>query len=42
LLKKMNSITTSSRLGQAMINSLLKGSEKKFLENQDINLLAKA
>tara|TARA_B100000809_G_scaffold94798_1_gene93452 strand:+ start:4514 stop:5179 length:666 start_codon:yes stop_codon:yes gene_type:complete len=42
LLKKMNSITTSRRVGRAMINSVLKGSENKHLENQDINLLAKA
>jgi hypothetical protein len=42
LLKKMNSITTSSRVGQAMINSVLKGSAKKQLENSAINLLAKS
>ncbi|MDB4534280.1 epimerase, partial [Vicingaceae bacterium] len=41
LLKKMKSITTSTRLGQAMINSILNGYSKKHLENYDINLLAK-
>ena len=38
--KKMNSVTTSVKLGDAMINSVCKGSEKKHLENQDINTLA--
>ena len=41
LLKKMDSITTSSRLGEAMINSVLHGYAKKHLENTDINILAK-
>ena len=41
LLRKMNSITTSSRVGQAMINSVLKGYEQQHLENADINVLAK-
>jgi nucleoside-diphosphate-sugar epimerase len=41
LLRKMNSITTSSRVGQAMINSVLKGYEKQHIENKDINVLAK-
>jgi len=41
LLKKMDSITTSSRLGEAMINSVLHGYAKKYLENTDINILAK-
>jgi nucleoside-diphosphate-sugar epimerase len=41
LLKKMDSITTSSRVGQAMINSVLHGYVKKHLENTDINSLAK-
>jgi len=41
LLKKMNSITTSSRVGQAMINSVLKGYKQKHLENAEINNLAK-
>ncbi|MDA3854323.1 MAG: NAD-dependent epimerase/dehydratase family protein [Bacteroidales bacterium] len=40
LFKKMNSITTSSRLGQAMINSVLRPQSNKFLENPDINKLA--
>ena len=38
--KKMDSITTSSRLGLAMINSVLHPQENKFLENTDINKLA--
>lgn len=42
LLRKMKSITTSSRVGNAMINSVLKGYEKKQLDNIDINRLAKA
>ncbi|MGB0888580.1 MAG: NAD-dependent epimerase/dehydratase family protein [Vicingaceae bacterium] len=42
ILRKMNSITTSSRVGQAMINSVLKGYEKQHLENADINVLAKS
>jgi hypothetical protein len=41
LLRKKNSITTSSRVGQAMINTVLKGSNKTHLENADINELAK-
>jgi len=41
LLKKMESITTSSKVGQAMINSVLNGYAKKHLENTDINVLAK-
>ena len=41
LLKKMDSITTSSRLGEAMINSVLHGYAKKHLENTHINILAK-
>jgi hypothetical protein len=40
LLKKFKSITTSSKLGQAMINSVLKGYPIKHLENTDINILA--
>jgi uncharacterized protein YbjT (DUF2867 family) len=40
LLKKMKSITTSSRMGKAMINSVLKGYDLKHLENKDINILS--
>ncbi|NQY66716.1 MAG: NAD-dependent epimerase/dehydratase family protein [Flavobacteriales bacterium] len=40
LLRRMDSITTSSRLGQAMINSVLRGTPLKHLENTDINSLA--
>ena len=36
LLRRMDSITTSSRLGQAMINSVLRGTPLKHLENTDI------
>lgn len=42
LMRKMKSITTSSRLGIAMIKSVLKGYDKKHLENKDINTLAKS
>jgi hypothetical protein len=42
LLRKMYSITTSSRIGQAMINSVLKGYDQQYLENTDINILAEA
>ena len=38
--KKMSSVTTSVKIGDAMINSVCKGFEKKHLENQDINTLA--
>lgn len=41
LFRKMKSVTTSTRLGQAMINAVLKGYEKKHLENIDMNILAK-
>lgn len=40
LFKKMNNITTSSRLGQAMINSVLHPQNNKKLENPDINKLS--
>jgi nucleoside-diphosphate-sugar epimerase len=42
LLKKMDSITTSSSLGLAMINCLYFPQENKHLENPDISKLAKA
>lgn len=41
LFRKMKSVTTSTRLGKAMINLTLKGYEKKHIENIDINILAK-
>ena len=41
LMKKMQSITTSSRLGIAMINSIQANQDLKLLENVDINNLAK-
>jgi len=41
LLKKFKSVTTSTRVGQAMINSVLKGYNKQHLNNVDINALAK-
>ena len=40
LLKKFKSITTTSTLGKAMINTLVYGYSKKYLENEDINKLA--
>jgi nucleoside-diphosphate-sugar epimerase len=40
LMKKSKSITTSVKLGQAMINSLSAKQELKLLENKDINELA--
>ena len=41
LLENIKSITTSSKLGVAMINSVLQGFDKKYLENTEINQLAK-
>jgi len=41
LLKQIKSITTSSKVGKAMINSVLRGYKKKYLKNRDINRLAK-
>jgi hypothetical protein len=35
-------MTTSVKVGQAMINSILTGYEKRHLENADINILAEA
>lgn len=40
LMKKMNSVTTSSKLGQAMINLSLTPQDQKFIENKDINRIA--
>ena len=40
LLRKMNSVTTTTRVGKAMINSVLFPQELKHLENSDINKLA--
>lgn len=41
LMKKSKNVTTSSLLGKAMINSVLKSQELKHLENVDINKLGK-
>ncbi len=41
LRKKMRSITTSTKVGKAMINSILRGYKKKYLKNRDINRLAR-
>ena len=41
LLRRLDSITTTTRIGQAMINSLDHPQELKILENSDINQLAK-
>ncbi|OIQ38571.1 MAG: epimerase [Bacteroidetes bacterium MedPE-SWsnd-G1] len=40
LLKKSKNITTTTRLGQAMINSIIHPIELKHLENKDINQLS--
>ena len=40
LFRRMDSVTTSSRVGKAMINSVLYPQTLKHLENRDINLLA--
>lgn len=40
LLKRMNSITTTTRIGQAMINLLFTPSDLKHLENSDINRIS--
>ena len=40
MLKKSRSVTTTTKLGQAMINTLDHPSAKKHLENRDINALA--
>jgi uncharacterized protein YbjT (DUF2867 family) len=42
LFKRSRNITTTTRLGQAMINCLFQTVEKKVLENSDINALAAA
>lgn len=40
LMSKMNSVTDSAKVGQAMINVVLHGSDKIHLENKDINEVA--
>ena len=40
LLKKSKNITTTTKIGKAMINSLFYSSSLKHLENRDINALA--
>lgn len=40
LLKKWKLVTTTTRVGQAMINTLFTPTDKKILENVDINELA--
>lgn len=40
LMKKSKNITTTTKLGQAIINSVLKPQKLKHLENKDINELA--
>ncbi|WP_430813507.1 NAD-dependent epimerase/dehydratase family protein [Carboxylicivirga sp. RSCT41] len=39
LMRKMKSVTTTTKLGQALINVSIKPSNKKILENVDINRL---
>jgi len=41
LLKKSKNITTTTKVGLAMINTLTNSSENKHLENRDINEMAK-
>jgi hypothetical protein len=40
LLKKSKNITTTTKVGLAMINSLTSSSENKHLENKEINQMA--
>jgi uncharacterized protein YbjT (DUF2867 family) len=40
LLRKMNSVTTSEKIGKAMINAVSANQVLKHLENKDINLLS--
>lgn len=40
LMKRMKSITTSSKLGRAMINTVLLPQKLKYLTNQDLNALS--
>ena len=40
LLRKLNSFTTSEKIGRAMINAVTANQELKHLENKDINALA--
>ena len=40
LLRKLNSVTTSEKIGKAMINAVTVNQELKHLENKDINLLS--
>ena len=42
LLKKLSGITTTTKIGLAMINSVMHGSDLKHLENRDINLLSES
>ncbi len=42
LLKRSANITTTTRLGQAMINSVMHPPAARYLENKDINALAEA
>jgi hypothetical protein len=39
-MKKNKNMTTTTKFGQAMINSLIFPTELKHLENEDINLLS--
>jgi len=41
LMKKSTSVTTTTRVGQAMINAAKNGFKMKYLENADINALAR-
>ena len=41
LMKRMENVTTTTKIGKAMIHSVLVGADLKHLENKDINQLAK-
>ena len=41
LMKKSSRVTTTTKVGQAMIKAAIEGFEKKYLVNADINALAK-
>ncbi len=41
VMRRMKFVTTSSRFGNAMINTVLYPQENKYLENRDINTIAK-
>ena len=40
MMKKRENVTTTTKIGHAMINTLTKPQEQKYLENKDINAYA--